>query len=229
VTAKRGLDLVLGGLGLVAAAPILLISWLAMRASGDRGPFLHRAVRVGEGGGSITVLKIRTMSATGGGPKLTRVDDPRVTRVGRILRRFRLDELPQLLNVVRGEMSLVGPRPEDLAYVDLEDPLHRRVFSARPGITGLAQLAYHDEARLMAGPDPERTYRDVVLPAKLRLDSEYLDRQSVRLDLEILLRTVLAVAGRGGAGTGDVATARPEDRETRGSAGSSPTGGSADG
>ena len=200
MTPKRILDLGLGSLGLVAAAPILALVAVAMRASGDRGPFLHRALRVGEGGRPITVLKIRTMTAGGGGPRLTGLDDPRVTRVGRVLRRFRLDELPQLVNVVRGEMSLVGPRPEDPAYVDLDDPLHRRVFSARPGITGLAQLSYHDEARLMAGPDPERTYREQVLPAKLRLDAEYLDRQSVRLDLTILVRTVLAVAGRGGNG-----------------------------
>ena len=198
MTAKRLLDIGLGSLGLVVAAPILALIALAMRASGDRGPFLHRGVRVGEGGRPITVLKVRTMAASGGGPRLTGLNDPRVTRVGRHLRRYRLDELPQLLNVVRGEMSLVGPRPEDPAYVDLGDPVHRRVFGARPGITGLAQLSYHDEARLMAGADPERTYRDIVLPAKLRLDAEYLDRQSLRLDLEILARTVLAVAGRGG-------------------------------
>ena len=211
MTAKRLLDLGLGSLGLVIATPILAAIYVAMRASGDRGPFLHRAVRVGEGGRPITVLKIRTMDVGHGGPRLTSLDDPRVTRVGRVLRRLRLDELPQLVNVVRGEMSLVGPRPEDPAYVDAADPLHRRVFTARPGITGLAQLEYHDEARLMTGPHPEQTYREVVLPAKLRLDAEYLDRQSVRLDLTILARTIGAVVGRGGAG-GRAAGPEPADR-----------------
>ena len=92
-------------------------------------------------------------------------------------------------------MSLVGPRPEDPAYVDLTDPLHRRVFSAKPGITGLAQLAYRDEATLLGGADAEQRYRDEILPAKLRLDAEYLDRRSTLLDLQILARTVAAVLG----------------------------------
>ncbi len=129
------------------------------------------------------------------GPRITARDDRRVTSVGRVLRRFRLDELPQLINVVRGEMSLVGPRPEVPAFVDMTDPLHRLVFSAKPGITGLAQLEFHDEARLLAGEDPERRYREVVLPAKLRLDAEYLDRRSTMLDLAILFRTIRAVVG----------------------------------
>ena len=121
---------------------------------------------------------------------MTLAQDPRVTRLGRVLRRYRIDELPQLISVVRGDMSLVGPRPEDPAYVDLSDPLHRRVFSAKPGITGLAQLEYHDEADRLVGPDAERRYREEILPAKLTLDAEYLDRQTTLLDLQILLRTV---------------------------------------
>ena len=112
-----------------------------------------------------------------------------VTRVGRTLRRYRLDELPQLVNV-RGDVS--GRSPED-TYVDLTDPLHQRVFSAKPGITGLAQLAYRDEATLLAGVDAEQRYRDEILPAKLRLDAEYLDRRSTLLDVQILARTVAAV------------------------------------
>ena len=90
-------------------------------------------------------------------------------------------------------MSLVGPRPEDPAYVDLADPLHRRVFSAKPGITGLAQLEYHDEADLLAGPDADQRYRREILPAKLRLDAEYLDRRTTLLDLKILARTVRTI------------------------------------
>jgi lipopolysaccharide/colanic/teichoic acid biosynthesis glycosyltransferase len=188
------MDLVLGSAGLLVAAPILLGIAIAMRRSGDRGPLLHRAARIGEGGRPFTLLKVRTMVVDHGGPRLTAESDPRVTPVGRRLRRVRLDELPQLINVIRGEMSLVGPRPEDPAYVDFSDPLHRRVFQAKPGITGLAQLEFHDEARLMTGGDPDRRYREVVLPAKLRLDAEYLDRQSLALDVRILLQTLSTIA-----------------------------------
>jgi lipopolysaccharide/colanic/teichoic acid biosynthesis glycosyltransferase len=190
---KRLIDLVLGTAGLALATPILVWAAVAMRRSGDRGPFLYRARRVGEDGKPFSVLKIRTMTPGRGGPRLTLAADPRVTPLGRQLRRYRLDELPQLVNVIRGEMSLVGPRPEDPAYVDLVDPLHRRVFSARPGITGLAQLEWTDEARLLSGPDAEERYRTEILPAKLRLDAEYLDRRSTLLDLQILARTVRAV------------------------------------
>jgi lipopolysaccharide/colanic/teichoic acid biosynthesis glycosyltransferase len=195
VAVKRVMDVVLGTIGLVMAAPILAWAAVAMRLSGDRGPFLYRARRMGEGGELFTILKVRTMTTDRSGSKLTLAGDPRVTKVGRTLRRYRLDELPQLVNVVRGEMSLVGPRPEDPAYVDLSDPLHRRVFSAKPGITGLAQLAYRDEATLLGGSDAEQRYRDEILPAKLRLDAEYLDRRSTLLDLQILARTVAAVLG----------------------------------
>ncbi len=200
---KRAFDVVLGSLGLAVASPILAGAAVAMRFSGDRGPVIHRARRIGEGGRMITVLKIRTMVVSTDGPRLTGPDDPRVTRVGRILRRYRIDELPQLMNVVRGEMSLVGPRPEDPAFVDMNDPLHRRVFSAKPGITGLAQLRFHGEAELLLGTDPEQRYRDEILPAKLRLDAEYLDRRTTWLDIQILLRTVGAVFGRGSRQPGD--------------------------
>ena len=191
--AKRVLDLIVASLALVVAAPMLLAVALVMRISGDRGPFLYQARRVGEGASIINVLKIRTMPVGTGGSTLTLSNDARVTPVGRVIRRFRVDELPQLLNVLRGEMSLVGPRPEDPRYVELSDPLQRRVFAARPGITGLAQLEFHNEAAHLRGPDPERCYREEILPAKLRLDAEYLDRQSILLDLEILARTVITV------------------------------------
>ena len=113
--------------------------------------------------------------------------------VGRILRRYRIDELPQLFNVLRGEMSLVGPRPEDPRFVDWTDPVHRRVFTAKPGITGLAQLDFHDEAQRLFGLDVEERYRREILPAKLRLDLEYLDHRSTLLDLRILARTVRTI------------------------------------
>jgi lipopolysaccharide/colanic/teichoic acid biosynthesis glycosyltransferase len=193
LNSKRFIDVTLGSVALVLAAPIVVGAAIAMRLSGDRGPFLFRAPRVGEGAAVFTVLKVRTMVPGSDGARVTMARDPRVTPLGRVLRRFRIDELPQLVNVVRGEMSLVGPRPEDPAYVDLTQPLHRRVFSARPGITGLAQLEYVNEADLLIGPEAERRYREEILPAKLKLDAEYLDRQSTLLDLQIILKTLWAV------------------------------------
>ena len=190
---KRALDIVVGCLALAIAVPILVGILLAMRLTGDRGPFLYRATRVGEGGANITVLKVRTMAAGSGGAGITGHRDARVTPLGRILRRYRLDELPQLLNVVRGEMSLVGPRPEDPQFVDWSDSVHRRVFTAKPGITGLAQLDFHDEALRLSGPDVEERYRREILPAKLRLDIEYLDHRSMLLDVRILGRTIWTI------------------------------------
>ena len=190
---KRQLDLIGGTALLVAAAPVMLGIAMAMRVTGDAGPVIYRARRVGEGGSTFDVLKIRTMYTNVGGAGLTGHRDRRVTPLGRILRRYRLDELPQLVNVVRGEMSLVGPRPEDPRFVDWSNPVHVRVFSARPGITGLAQLEFHGEASLLVGDDVEAFYRRELLPAKLQLDLDYLEHRSVRLDLEILARTLVAV------------------------------------
>lgn len=193
---RRLLDVVLATAGLVAIAPLIAGAALAMRLAGDRGPLLYRAERIGEGGRPFEAFKLRTMRPAVGGPRVTVAADPRVTRVGRVLRRYRIDELPQLLNVLRGEMSLVGPRPEDPRYVDLEDPDHRFVFRARPGITGPTQLAFRDEASLFTGPDPEAEYRERILPLKLEMDAEYLRRRTIRSDLGILLRTAAVLVPR---------------------------------
>ena len=142
----------------------------------------------------MTVLKIRTMRAEPSATGLTAAGDPRITPVGRVVRRYRFDELPQLLNVIRGNMSLVGPRPEDPRYVDLSDPLHRRVYSEKPGITGPAQIRYRHEGELLArSDDPERLYREVILPAKLRMDADYLDHRTIRSDLAVIVHTVLVL------------------------------------
>lgn len=173
-----------------------LVAMLAVAIRLESGPpALFQAVRIGEGARPFTCYKLRSMRP-GTGPNLTGPADARVTRVGRLLRRFRLDELPQLWNVARGEMLLIGPRPEDPRFVNLEDPLHRLVFTARPGITGLTQLAYLNEAEMLDQADPERHYREVILPQKLRLDADYLRRRSVGLDVWILAQTVCAALGR---------------------------------
>ncbi len=182
----------------VITAPIVAALALLVRAE-TAGPPLYRATRIGRKGRPFTCFKIRTMPtrvAEESGPAVTRPNDARITRLGRVLRRFRLDELPQLWNVAAGQMRLVGPRPEAPEFVDLDDPLHHLVFTATPGITGLTQLAYVDEASLLGGPDPELRYRAEILPAKLRIDAAYLRQRSFGLDLWILARTVAAVLGR---------------------------------
>ena len=188
---------VLGIVGAIVTLPLLLALGLAIRVD-SRGPALYASRRLGEGAQPFRCFKLRTMTwrPNDPGAGLTGPADPRVTRVGRLLRRTRLDELPQLWHVAAGRMRLVGPRPEDPAYVDLAEPLHREVFTAKPGITGLAQLLYVDEAAQLDVADPDAHYRQVILPAKLRLDAAYLRHRSTRLDLWILGRTPMAILGR---------------------------------
>ena len=195
MVSKRTFDLLLAVPLLAAAVPVMAMAIAVARVLGDRGPVLHRAVRIGEGGRAFEVLKLRTMRVGDAGPRVTGRDDPRITPFGRVARRFKVDELPQLVNVVRGEMSIVGPRPEDPSYVDWDDPQHNEVFRARPGITGVAQLRYVREAELLVGDDVERTYRTEILPDKVALDRWYLRHQSRRLDARIVLATALRMLG----------------------------------
>jgi lipopolysaccharide/colanic/teichoic acid biosynthesis glycosyltransferase len=187
--------------GLVLAimtGPLLVALGLAVRLE-TRGPALYRADRMGRGGRTFKCLKVRTMRAgrSDAGPGVTVGSDARITRIGGLLRHFRLDELPQLWNVARGEMRLVGPRPEDPRFVDFSIPLHREVFTAAPGIAGLTQLIYHDEARMLDdATDPDTHYRDKILPGKLAIDTAYLRNRSAKLDLWILVNTPLALLGR---------------------------------
>ncbi len=189
----------LGLAGVIVTLPLVAVLAAALKVD-SRGPALYRATRVGEAGRLFTCYKLRTMrlgaeaSNTSG---VTFDKDPRVTRLGRFLRRFRLDELTQLWNVARGEMRLVGPRPEAPQFVDLADPVHQVVFTVRPGITGLAQLLFADEASLIGHAEPETDYRERILPRKLRYDLAYLQHRSFGLDLWILGQTPRALFGRG--------------------------------
>jgi lipopolysaccharide/colanic/teichoic acid biosynthesis glycosyltransferase len=186
----------LGFIGAVLTAPMLAVLAAAVKID-TSGPAIYPATRVGGTGRSFTCYKLRTMSIrTNQGPAITSASDRRITRMGRLLRRSHLDELPQLWNVARGEMRFVGPRPEDPRFVDMTQPLHRLVFTARPGMTGLTQLVHADEEARMAPGDPERTYRQEILPGKLAIDAAYLRRRSPGLDLWILAHTPLAVMGR---------------------------------
>ena len=165
----------------------------------DGGPVLYRGRRVGRFGAPFEMLKFRTMVVHAerlGGPS-TAGDDPRVTPLGRWLRRYKLDELPQLLNVLRGEMSFVGPRPEVQQYVDLYTEEERAILSVRPGITDWASLWNSDEGALLAGsPDPERTYLEEIRPEKLRLQLAYVRERSLSTDLGIIGKTAGALLFR---------------------------------
>ena len=176
---------------------VVALAGLAV-AAGSKGGALWRQTRIGKDGVPFTLIKLRTMRSGGRGPSFTAGDDPRVTPVGRFLRRTKLDELPQIWNVAKGDMSLVGPRPEVPEYVDENDPLWRRVLTVRPGLTHPVSLRLAGEESLLAGVagDRERFYRDVLVPYKLRGYAEYLEGRTAWSDLAVVGRTVLALAGR---------------------------------
>lgn len=192
--AKRALDLVISTLLLILLSPLMLALGLWVRLD-SAGPALYRGKRVGKDGRPFLMYKFRTMveEAERQGPAVTYRDDPRVTRAGRFLRRTKLDELPQFLNVVKGEMSLVGPRPEDPSYVALYDREQRQVLTVRPGITGPTQLEYRNEASMLQGSSVENEYVTRIMPQKLKLDLEYVRNRSLALDLKILGRTATTI------------------------------------
>ncbi len=191
--AKRLFDLVLAATGLLLLAPLLLVLALLV-ALDSPGPMLFRQQRVGRGGRLFHILKLRTMrnDAATTGPAITIGQDARITRAGRWLRATRLDELPQLWNVLIGDMSLVGPRPEVPHYVALyPDGMRRRVLAVRPGLTDPSSLAHVDEAQELAeAADPEHHYVQVVLPRKLQAAVAYAEQATLRSDLQVLLRTL---------------------------------------
>jgi lipopolysaccharide/colanic/teichoic acid biosynthesis glycosyltransferase len=182
---------------MVLLFPLFLVCATAIRAT-STGPALFRQVRVGLDGRRFQLLKFRTMRIGGAaGPAITAGPDPRITKVGRILRRLKLDELPQLFNVLKGEMALVGPRPEVPRYVELYPPAVRDVvLSVRPGMTDIASLVYIDESRLLGDcEDPERYYVEVIMPAKLALAAEYVGHRNWWLDLRIIAATATGILG----------------------------------
>ncbi|MEX0874315.1 MAG: sugar transferase [Actinomycetota bacterium] len=192
---KRAFDLTASLVGLALSSPLLVLAALAIKLT-STGPVLHRADRVGRNGRLFTLYKFRSMRPDAHrGPSLTTSGDPRVTRVGALLRRFKIDELPQLVNVVRGEMSLVGPRPEDPRYVATYTPEQSRVLEVRPGITSPASLVYRDESQLLpdSSKEAELVYRSEIMPAKLALELDYLENRTFWSDLRVLARTGRAV------------------------------------
>lgn len=194
---KRTFDIMFAAVLLVLLCPLLLVFALAVALTSPGGAFF-RQVRVGMGGREFKLMKFRSMrpGSEAKGQLTIGGRDPRITGVGYFLRKTKLDELPQLWNVLTGDMSVVGPRPEVPNYVALYTAEQRRVLSVRPGITGMASLDYIDENELLArATDPEQAYIGEVMPAKLALDLRYVREQSFLLDLRIILTTVGKVFG----------------------------------
>ena len=199
MTFKRLFDVVVALMALALLTPAFLII-MTIIALDSPGPVFYKARRIGQRGRLFRMYKFRTMrlDADRLGPALTYKDDPRITRVGRLLRKARIDELPQFLNVLKGDMSIVGPRPEAPEYVQIEQFIWQQVLSVRPGICGLAQLAFAvDEASLLNNRATiDQDYMTQILPAKLRLDLRYIYTQSLLLDLKLLAQTFLLLVRR---------------------------------
>lgn len=188
---KRAFDVVLSALGLLLLAPVLLLLGIWVKLDSP-GPVFFRQERVGRCGQLFRIYKFRSMRPDSAGPQITVGEDARITRSGRFLRAYKLDELPQLVNVLLGDMSMVGPRPEVPRYVALYPPdVRAEVLSVRPGITDLASVQYRSESALLgASSDPQSTYVHVILPAKLALCQRYVRERSFWLDLRIIAMTL---------------------------------------
>lgn len=192
---KRLFDITASGLGLLVLSPLFLILavWIKLDSP---GPVFYRQVRVGRGNKDFRLFKFRSMRVGSDKKGLITVGghDPRVTRSGYWIRKYKLDELPQLINVFIGDMSLVGPRPEVRKYVDLYTPEQLHVLDVRPGITDMASIRYRNENELLEqAADPEQYYRDVVMQDKLRINLEYIADHSFIKDLKIIFMTFKAV------------------------------------
>lgn len=194
---KRTFDIVLSVLGLVVLAPVLAAIALAIKLTSP-GEIVYRGLRTGRNGKPFQILKFRSMvpGAEALGGSTTGKDDPRVTRIGRILRKLKLDELPQLVNVLKGDMSFVGPRPEVPEYTDQYDAEEQRILSVRPGITDFASLEFNDLQEVVGAADPDEYFRQNVLARKNQLRLKYVDEQSLGTDTKILVRTLAVVAGK---------------------------------
>lgn len=189
--AKRVFDVLLSAFGLVLVSPFLLVITIFVKLTSP-GPVLYRGVRVGRFGKPFRILKFRSMvvDAEKRGGSATAGDDPRLTSTGRFLRRYKLDELPQLFNVFVGDMSFVGPRPEVQKYVDRYNEKERAILVLRPGITDWASIWNSNEAAVLEGSsDPEKAYEELILPTKLALQQKYLKDHSCFIDIQILFHT----------------------------------------
>jgi lipopolysaccharide/colanic/teichoic acid biosynthesis glycosyltransferase len=196
-SAKRALDLMVAVPAIVLSSPLLaaIALWIKLDSP---GPVFYIQKRVGQFGRHFGIFKFRTMDSNAGerGPQITIGRDPRITRCGEKLRKYKLDELPQLLNVIRGEMSLVGPRPEVPRYVGLYSDEQRQILAFKPGITSPASIAFHNENEMLAGrDDPEDFYRTELMPAKIEEDLSYLRRATLASDCAVMAKTFFRIFG----------------------------------
>jgi lipopolysaccharide/colanic/teichoic acid biosynthesis glycosyltransferase len=189
---KRVVDIFLSLFGLIFFSPFFAVVCILIKNE-DGGPVFYRGVRVGKYGKLIRVFKFRTMvvDAEKIGGSSTAEDDSRITKVGKYLRKYKLDELPQLINVLKGEMGIAGPRPEVQHYVDLFTEEEKAILSVRPGMTDWASLWNFDEGKVLAGsPDPDKSYMEKIRPTKLKLQLKYVKERSFPVDLKIIFQTI---------------------------------------
>jgi lipopolysaccharide/colanic/teichoic acid biosynthesis glycosyltransferase len=192
---KRAFDMIASGLGLLFLLPLLVLIAVVVKLT-SRGPIFFQQERMGRNFQPFYILKFRSMvpDAPKQGPAITAGRDPRITWIGNLLRKTKLDELPQLLNVLKGEMSLVGPRPEVRKYVEMFREDYAEVLRVRPGITDIASITFRNESELLGqAADPEAEYVNVILPKKIELAKEYANRSSLLLDISLIFRTLLKI------------------------------------
>ena len=192
---KRLFDIVASGCGLILLSPIFIVLSIWIKLD-SKGPVFYKQVRVGRGNKDFYLYKFRSMRVGADKAGLITVGgrDPRVTRSGYYIRKYKLDELPQLINVIKGDMSLVGPRPEVRKYVDMYTPEQMHVLDVRPGITDMASIRYRNENELLEkAEDPDKYYIEVIMPDKLGINLEYVANHSFRYDMKLIFSTFLAI------------------------------------
>ena len=189
---KRAFDIFFSIIGLILTFPIILIAWIiASIETKSNGFFLQK--RVGENGKLFTIIKIKTMKDTNSKNPITTKNDPRITKSGKIFRKLKIDELPQLINVLKGDMSFVGPRPDVPGYADKLTGEDRIILSVKPGITGPATLKYKNEEEILAKVENPKEYNDkVIWPDKVRINKEYIKNWSLKKDIKIILKTIFS-------------------------------------
>jgi lipopolysaccharide/colanic/teichoic acid biosynthesis glycosyltransferase len=191
---KRIFDLILSIFGLIVFSPVLMIAALFIVVD-SRGPIFYRGLRTGYKGRAFKIFKLRTMFNNSDieGRYSTAQNDPRVTRIGGILRRFKIDELPQLINVLIGEMSIVGPRPEVLAYTSLYTEEEKEIFSVKPGITDYSSTEFVQLGTLLGNQEPDRKYEQIIMPVKNKLRIRYVRESNLIVDIKIIVKTIKSI------------------------------------
>lgn len=193
---KRLFDIFFSALGIIICIPFFIIAAILVKLDSS-GPIIFTQERIGKDFKPFKIYKFRTMKKVGeqDGPKITIKGDNRITGIGRLLRKYKIDELPQLFNVLKGDMSFVGPRPEISEYVNLFKTAYEKLLSIRPGITDPASICYSNEEILLSGSDNwEENYRKIVLPEKIKLSLQYVDNHNIITDLRLIVKTILKIS-----------------------------------